>query len=62
MQRLNKKKRPTDFCRVGKGVQPQMLLGRKAKAACPCAQNAMGTVKHAAPKTAARGQAVSYRG
>lgn len=39
-----------------------MLLGRNAKGACPHAQNAMGTVKHAAAKTAARGQPVPYRG
>lgn len=39
-----------------------MLLGRNAEGACPCAQNAMGTVKYSAAETAARGLAVPYRG
>lgn len=50
MQRLNKKKRPTDFCKVEDRVQPQKILGRNTKGIGYFAQNAMGTVKHAAAK------------
>lgn len=37
-----------------------MLLGRNDKGARTCAQIATGTVKHAAAKTAARGEAMLY--
>lgn len=39
-----------------------MFLGRNIKGIGYFVQNAMGTVKYAAAKTAARGQAVPYTG